>query len=225
MSKSPEIRNVSLGRAVDQGLTRLASLSDECTSHSGEYFSLLVSSSRKLIVKDRIWLLSAQLQLQACLLLAHSSAIQDMELSDLYGNACTMIEFVEELDKQEQFASFGPTLLLPALHLAALLILRIGKSHVSHMLELQRGRRCFFVVIDLNKKMSVRADDLAARGTIILAQLWTSKVPFKLPDGTVDPLWLRCRSRLGMSICFDCYWLWRQEFGGLPNPYDGVEGR
>ncbi|KIW48255.1 uncharacterized protein PV06_00861 [Exophiala oligosperma] len=197
---------IDLGRAVDQGLTRLASLSDECTSHS-----------------DRIWLLSAQLQLQACLLLAHSSAIQDMELSDLYGNACTMIEFVEELDKQEQFASFGPTLLLPALHLAALLILRIGKSHVSHMLELQRGRRCFFVVIDLNKKMSVRADDLAARGTIILAQLWTSKVPFKLPDGTVDPLWLRCRSRLGMSICFDCYWLWRQEFGGLPNPYDGVE--
>lgn len=87
--------------------------------------------------EDRIWLLSAHLEIQACLLLAHSSAIQDMELSDLYGNACTMIEFAEELDKREQFASFGPTLLLSALHLAALLILRIGKSHVSPMLDLQ----------------------------------------------------------------------------------------
>ncbi|KIW20301.1 hypothetical protein PV08_00876 [Exophiala spinifera] len=207
LSKSPEIRNASLGCAVDQGLTRLASLSHECPSLS-----------------DRFWLLGAKLQVEACLLLAHSSAIQDMHLSDLYSNACAMVEFGEELDKREAFASFAPALLLSSLHLAALLILRIGKSHLSSMLELQRGRKCFFLVIELNKKISVRADDLAARGTIILSQLWTSKVPFKQPDGTIDPLWLQCRSRLGMSVCFDCYWLWRQEFAGLPNPYDGVEG-
>ncbi|KAK4942975.1 hypothetical protein LTR10_017359 [Elasticomyces elasticus] len=141
----------------------------------------------------------------------------------LYGNACSLVESALELDEQEDLAEVAPTASTFALNLAALLILRVGKSHISDKLDKKRGQKCYFTVIRMNKKHSVRSDDLAARATIILSQLWASKMVVKRPDGTPDSLWLRCRSRLGSSVSYDSYWLWRQEFGGQPNPYDGVE--
>ncbi|KIV84847.1 hypothetical protein, variant [Exophiala sideris] len=206
LSKKPEVRNAVLGTSVNYGLSRLSTLAGECPSKIDHFF-----------------LLSSQLQLSACHLLAHSSAISEVELIALYGNACSLVESALELDEQEDLAEVAPTASTFALNLAALLILRVGNSHISDKLDNKRGQKCYFTVIRMNKKHSVRSDDLAARATIILSQLWTSKMVVKQPDGTPDSLWLRCRSRLGSSVSYDSYWLWRQEFGGQPNPYDGVE--
>ena len=153
-----------------------------------------------------------------------ASAISEVDLVALYGKACSIVEFALELDGQEDLAEIAPTASTFALNLAALVILRVGKSHISDKLDSRRGQKCYFTVIRMDKKHSVRSDDLAARATIILSQLWTSKMVVKQPDGTPDSLWLRCRSRLGSSVTYDSYWLWRQEFGGQPNPYEGVEG-
>ncbi len=54
---------------------------------------------------------------------------------------------------------------------------------------------------------------------MVLAQLWSSTRVFRRPDGAVDGLALRVRSRLSMGIAHDCFWWWREEFQGKANPY------
>ncbi len=169
-------------------------------------------------------LLGARLQVSACRFIAPSSEIGDMNLITMYGDACSLIELATELDQEEGLAEFGDTVSNLVWSVAAFMILRLGKSHVGDALDSKRGQRAYFSTIHLYKKQSVRSDDLTARATIILSQLWTSKLVIRQPDGTPDSLWLRCRNRLGLSMTWDCFWLWRQEFGGQPNPYEGVEG-
>lgn len=140
----------------------------------------------------------------------------------MYDNACEIIEVAMDLDATEQFADYAPFSNNTMLLLAAFVILRIGKSYLRENVDQNRGKRCYFASIAMSKHHSVRSDDIAARVTIILPQLFTSKSIIRRPDGTPDSLWLRCRSRLGFSICFDCLWLWRQEFGGQPGSYDRI---
>lgn len=140
----------------------------------------------------------------------------------MYDLACSVIEVAQELDEKEHFADYGPFSNHTVTLLAAFVILRIGKSHLRENVDQQRGKRCYFATIAMSKRHSVRSDDIAARISIILPQLFTSKSVIKGPDGTPDSLWLRCRSRLGFSILFDCLWLWRQEFGGQPESYDKI---
>lgn len=67
--------------------------------------------------------------------------------------------------------------------------------------------------------MSIHNDDVMARSTVILTQLWNSQSIFNQPDGTVDSFSMLCRSRLAMSSVFDVWWRWRREFAGQPDPY------
>jgi len=206
LSRQPEVRNVVLGPAINYALSQLVMLAGDCPS--------------KL---DLFFLRSAQLQISACHLIAPSSAISDVDLVTMYSDACCLIESATELDEEQELAEYGPTATGMMLNLAASIVLRVGRSHVSGQVDSKRGQKCYFLVIRLHKKHSVRSDDVVARATIILSQLWTSKLVVRQPDGTPDSLWLRCRSRLGLSLMYDCLWLWRQEFGGQPSPYDGVE--
>ncbi|EXJ80927.1 hypothetical protein A1O3_07215 [Capronia epimyces CBS 606.96] len=206
LSQTPEVRNVTLGPTVNNVLSKLSTLAVDCPSKIDRY---LLLSARALLSTNR--------------LIAPSSYIDSADLITLYTDACTLIELTNELDEEEQFAEFGPSASQSVLTHAALIVLRVGRSHIAGSLDEKRGRKCYFTAIQLSKKHSVRSDDISARVTIILSQLWTSKMVITQPDGTPDSLWLRCRNRLGLSLSFDSLWLWRQEFGGHPNPYDGVE--
>ena len=149
--------------------------------------------------------------------------IGDNNLITMYADACNLIELCASLDQAQGICEYGSTNVDLTWSLAAFIILRVGESHVRDSLDLKRGQRCYFTTINLYKKQTVRTDDISARASMILSQLWTSKMVIKRPDGTPDSLWLRCRNRLGCSLTFDCFWLWRQEFGGQPNSYDSVE--
>ncbi|KIX02784.1 uncharacterized protein Z518_08726 [Rhinocladiella mackenziei CBS 650.93] len=207
LSRRPEDRNVVLPAAVSHALSRLSPLELECPS--------------KL---DRYFLRSAVLQISACSLIAPSSAIGDMNLLSMYGDACNLIELAVELDDEKQMSEYGPGVTNMILALAAFIVLRVGKSRVRDALDARRGQKCYFSVINMNEKHSIRSDDVAARATIILPQLWTSQMNIKRPDGTVDNLWLRCRNRFGLSLAFDTLWLWRQRIWRSTSPYEGVEG-
>ncbi|OAL38383.1 hypothetical protein AYO20_02442 [Fonsecaea nubica] len=207
LSRKPDERNMTLGPTISACLAKLGTLSAECPAKH-----------------DQLMLLIAELQVSACHLLAPSSTIGQSHLINLYSTSCAVIELATELDQEQEMAEYGSTNVNMNWNLAAFIILRIGKSFVREALDLKRGQRCYFSAINLNKKQSVRSDDISARATMILSQLWTSKMVIKQPDGTPDSLWLRCRNRLGVSVTFDCFWLWRQEFGGQPNPWEGVEG-
>jgi transcriptional regulatory protein LEU3 len=178
-----------------------------------------------LTTLDDFYLTCVRLHILSFHLFAPKSSINNDRLTALYEIACHLVEVTMDLDTIQKFAEFGPVLLSKFSNLAAFMILKIGRSHIRDTLDLTRGQTSYFSVIQIHKKMSVQSDDIYARASLINTQLWTSNEIFKLSDGVVDSLILRCRSRLGMSSVYDCYWWWRQEFGGQSNPYEGINGR
>lgn len=104
--------------------------------------------------------------------------------------------------------------------LAAFTILKIHRSELAPHLDLQAGEQAYFAAIFFAREESLQNNDLSARAASILGQLWNSQSIFKNKNGTVDSLTSRISSRLSMSTLFDCLWWWRQEFGGLGNPYE-----
>ncbi|OAL27886.1 hypothetical protein AYO22_03231 [Fonsecaea multimorphosa] len=156
LSRKPDERNTMLGPTINACLSKLAALSAECPTK-----------------QDQLTLLIAELQVSACHLIAPSSTIGQSHLINMYAQACAMIELGSELDQEQEMAEYGSTNINMNWNLAAFLILRIGKSHVRQALDLKRGQRCYFSAINLNKRQSVRSDDISARATMILSQLWT----------------------------------------------------
>ena len=104
--------------------------------------------------------------------------------------------------------------------LAAFIILKISRSYLAGKVDLRSGEKAYFMAIVSLRESSLQNDDLYARGAMILTQLWTSTRVFRRPNGIVDGLSLRIRTRLSMSVVFDCFWWWREEFQGKPSPYN-----
>jgi len=127
------------------------------------------------------------------------------------------------LDETENFSSSATAHSQKMLVLASCTVLRIAKSNLAPVLDIERGRRAYFDNILLFRKISIQDSDLASRTTVILTQLWTSRNAFKNSDGTTDSLLLHCRSRLSMSVVFDCFWRWRREFAGQQTPYKDTQ--
>ncbi|KAH8807865.1 hypothetical protein F5884DRAFT_348357 [Xylogone sp. PMI_703] len=210
LSKHPEGRARILHPMIQEISAELSQLESECP---GEI--------------DRFYLLASRLQILSFHLFVPRNDMNDTELVNLYALACATIEKAMQLNQTQQFAKFAPVFVSKFLHLAAFLILRLGRSHLSESgaLDLVQGQKYYFDVIHFHKDMTIRSDDTAARSSIILTQLWTSTTRFRWGNGggADTSLILRCRSRLAMSVVFDCYWWWRQEFAGLPDPYEGKE--
>jgi len=122
-------------------------------------------------------------------------------------------------DARNGFLSTCPVLIERCIALAAFTILRIVRSSLSNNINAEEAERAYFSAIRFNRKMMLQGDDLGARGATLMSQLWTSKNIFKLSNGKTDSLKSRIRSRLSMSIVFDCFWWWREEFGGQSSPY------
>ncbi len=102
--------------------------------------------------------------------------------------------------------------------LAALIILKISRSCLAGRVDLRAGEKAYFATILGFRESSFANDDLPARGAMVLGQLWSSTRVFRRPDGVVDGLALRVRSRLSMAIVHDCFWRWKEEFQGKETP-------
>ena len=107
--------------------------------------------------------------------------------------------------------------------LAAFIILKVSRSCLAGRVDLRTGEKAYFTTIVSLRESSLENDDIYARGSMILKQLWTSTQVFRGPDGVVDGLSLRIRTRLSMSVVFDCFWWWREEFQGKISPYNNTE--
>lgn len=114
------------------------------------------------------------------------------------------------------------------IYLAAFVVLRMYRSHLKKDIDLLRGQTAYQAAVGFYRKMSILHDDVFARSTVILTQLWNSTKVFKQADGSFDSFSMLCRSRLTMSSVFDMWWRWREEFAGQPHPYahsDGVSSK
>src|SRR5579871_4253118 len=128
----------------------------------------------------------------------------------LWGVALQLIDIVMELDRKMNLISYWPSLVERTTALTAITILRLSRSSMSPYLDLEAGEKAYFSAIKAFEKASLQPDDLRSRAVKILSQLWTNQDVFKYPDGHIDSLRTRIRSRLSMSIVFDCF-LWYKD--------------
>lgn len=177
-----------------------------------------------LFVVGRFYLEVARLQLLIFQLLIPRDLLKDTKLQALHDLACRIIEIIRKIEEEQAPAHtvsrYAPIFVTHYSILAAFTIFKTSRSHLSSTVDISRGRKAYFFVIQLLRNMSVQSNDCFNRAMGILTQLWGSKNIFRRQDGSVDSLTLRCGGRLAMSVVYDCYWWWRWEFAGQAYPYD-----
>jgi transcriptional regulatory protein LEU3 len=175
---------------------------------------------------DRFYLTTAELQILSFHLLGPKNSYSPPILHKMFTLACAAIETLHSLATSQTLMDL-PAATMKYLGLAAYTLLKFSRSDTSirSTLDFTRGKAAYFAAINLFKKASVEPEDVCVRSAKILTQLWTSKRIFRGSGGSVDALSLRCGSRLAMSITYDCYWWWRSEFAGVPDPYTRENGK
>ncbi|CAK7234882.1 hypothetical protein SBRCBS47491_009099 [Sporothrix bragantina] len=193
---------------------------------------LLELAPRAQTSLDSIYLQCYHIHLLAYHFLVGPASRRSEGFIRLYTLACTLLLNTcdqEDTTNNSQGAvvKHCPVFIERALMLAAMSILKIHRSGdsssstdmISKHLDLELGERAYFAAMVATRELSLQNDDLGARGATIMGQLWNSKSIFRKKNGEVDSLGCRVRSRLSMSVVFDCLWWWRQEFGGQGNPF------
>jgi transcriptional regulatory protein LEU3 len=107
--------------------------------------------------------------------------------------------------------------------LAGFSILRLIRSPLAQHLDILAGEQAYHQAIQFLKHVSLQRGDIHYRTAYIMSDLWGSEKVFRSRDGRVEPLYLRLRTRLSMSVSYDMFWYWREEFNKMQNPYDGEE--
>lgn len=146
------------------------------------------------------FLLAAKLQVACFHLFVPQDAIESARLYQIYELACLTIETAKRVEERQSWANDAPIFVSKYLELSAFTILKISRCYLSQELDIERGKRAYFFIINFEHHASVQAGDVATRAVGILTQLWASKRLFRRADGTFDSLSLRCGSRLAMSV-------------------------
>jgi hypothetical protein len=152
--------------------------------------------------------------------LDHLTSEHEEGLVQLYTLACNFFEDIMNQDTSTRVVELCMMFVERTVMLAAISILKIYRSKLAPFIDLNAGERAYFSAIRFLRQTSLENDDLGARGVSILSQLWTSQNVFRRPNGQHDSLATRIRSRLSMSVVFDCFWWWREEFAGQVSPYN-----
>lgn len=126
---------------------------------------------------------------------------RDKGIRQAFDTAVAVLNGAIKLDQQSEFASRGNHSHHRVCSLAAVVILRVSKSHLAMMYSevVELAEPLYFEAIRLTKKASVRLNDLSGRNASILTQLWSSMRIFQFKNGSVDGLRLLLRGRLAST--------------------------
>lgn len=113
-------------------------------------------------------------------------------------------------DKPQTYTS-SPAFTMNALVLAGACLLRLLKSSMAPNVDVERAKNYLFTCITTLKHINLDPNDLAAKCSLAMNQLWNSTKAFRKADGT-EYSTLRIRSRLVMSPVIDMALWWREEF-------------
>lgn len=120
----------------------------------------------------------------------------------LYHVARGVILHVSNQDQYSpESSSHLPHYFTQAISIAAHCILRICRSPLRHHLDPKEAETTFHTAIELLKRIAVLDDDLHARDSMVLSQLWSSDKIFIGADDSQNGLRIDIRDRL-VSLYF-----------------------
>ena len=173
--------------------------------------SSLEVKALELLPIDKLYLGISRLMVQVMSLYQSALTVELVSRIRLYTTACNIIDLVNDLDRTSQLVPYATTYIYLGVLLSGATLLRILKTPAPSTIDIDYFRTTFFSAVTLLKRMSIENNDGPAKAAMVLSQLWSSDRVFHRADGTVDRQ-LRIRSRLAMSLVFDCLWWWREEF-------------
>lgn len=146
-------------------------------------------------------------------------------LSRFYSLCVSVIQTATNMTMTQQtaFAQVSQSFIDRTITLAGFSILRLVRSPLAQHLDLAIGEQAFSQAVQFLNNVSLQQGDIGNRTALIMKDLWGSSKVFRRKDGRVESLGLRLRTRLSMSISYDMFWYWREEFGNMQNPYNGEE--
>jgi transcriptional regulatory protein LEU3 len=144
-------------------------------------------------------------------------------LTRLYSLCVSTLQMANRLSQTTNFISTCPSFIDRSLTLTGFAVLKLIRSPLAQHLDVPAGEQAYHYAAQFTNHLSMQKGDLAARTAAIMMNLWSSTKVFRRKDGSIEPLGLRLRTRLSMSVSFDMFWYWREEFGNMSNPYNGEE--
>ena len=154
---------------------------------------------------------------------AHGANPDEDGMSRFFSLCVSTIQLATAMAQQSFFASVSQSFVDRSITLAGFSILKRCRSPLAQHLDLASGEQAFFQAVQFTKNVSMQAGDIGMRTAHIMNDLWNSTRVFRRKDGRLESLSLRLRTRLSMSVSYDMFWYWREEFGNMQNPYDGEE--
>jgi transcriptional regulatory protein LEU3 len=154
---------------------------------------------------------------------AHGANLDEDGMSRFFSLCVSTIQMATMMAQQSFFASVSQSFVDRTVTLAGFSILKLCRSPLAQHLDLASGEQAFFQAVQFTKNVSMQAGDIGMRTAHIMNDLWNSTRVFRRKDGRIDSLSLRLRTRLSMSVSYDMFWYWREEFGNMQNPYDGED--
>ncbi|KAL5392286.1 hypothetical protein DPSP01_000800 [Paraphaeosphaeria sporulosa] len=193
------------------------------TIFDSQLLSLAASSPSEL---DSFQLNCARIHVLAFHFFAHPvNPGPDAEsLSRLYSLCISTLQTAHAMTQQANFAFISQSFIDRTVTLAGFVILKLTRSHIHQHFDLAAGEQAYYNAAQFSKATSLQNGDLGERCCQILKDLWQSNRVFRRRDGSIESLGIRLRTRLSMSVSFDMFWYWREEFGQMYNPYNGEEG-
>jgi transcriptional regulatory protein LEU3 len=171
------------------------------------------SSDYDLSATNIILLDSACLHLRVFYFLETSASdIRRRGLLKAYNTALALILKVQDADTTSNLMAYAPDNFYRVLSLAAIVLLKIINSSYWKYVDLNNGKHAFNSALSLIRRSSVEDNDLPARSSKILAQLWSIQSQHNRKMEEKPSLKLKTRS--GASVVHDALWAWRETFGG-----------
>ncbi|KAL5392483.1 hypothetical protein PMIN02_006202 [Paraphaeosphaeria minitans] len=193
------------------------------TIFDSQLLSLAASSPSEL---DSFQLNCARIHVLAFHFFAHpvNPGPNAESLSRLYSLCISTLQTAHAMTQQANFAFISQSFIDRTVTLAGFVILKLTRSHIHQHFDIAAGEQAYYSAAQFSKATSLQNGDLGERCCQILRDLWQSNRVFRRKDGSVESLGIRLRTRLSMSVSFDMFWYWREEFGQMYNPYNGEEG-
>jgi hypothetical protein len=178
----------------------------------------------KLTSKDKFQLCCVRIHVNAFHFFANPANPDAEALSRLYSLCLSATQQATALSQTTNLVAICPSFIDRTITLTGFIILKLVRSPQAQHFDLAAGEQAYFQAVNFSKSMSLQHNDLSARAAAIMTSLWGSTRIFRRRDGRIEALGLRLRTRLSMSISFDMFWYWREEFGNMLNPYSDDKG-
>jgi hypothetical protein len=155
----------------------------------------------------------AHLQIHSFTFLKSHGDINHTDRTPIYNAAILTIDAVSELDHAYQISLVCPDFVFQGAQLAACSLLKLLKSYPSTKDGLAKEQTtALFVAINFLKNVSVVNNDIPARVSELLSQLWSSRDVYRDASGAYLHN-MQVGNRFTMNVVFDCLWWWKRLFG------------